>query len=133
MGILELSVQFAETVVQIGLDFCETPRETFIFSFRIRNMLKQRLHCYFKALNRAGANLNKSIREAVFQPHLYQASHHDMNHIIHDNIADADMLKEAQRNPDAYGDLLVRIGGYSDFFVRIDKDLQDEIIRRSLM
>jgi len=49
------------------------------------------------------------------------------------NIADADMLKEAQKNPDAYGDLLVRIGGYSDFFVRIDKDLQDEIIRRSLM
>ena len=49
------------------------------------------------------------------------------------NVADADVLKEAQLDPEAYGDLLVRIGGYSDFFVRIDKDMQDEIIRRTLM
>ncbi len=49
------------------------------------------------------------------------------------NVADADILKEAQLDPEAYGDLLVRIGGYSDFFVRIDKDMQDEIIRRTLM
>ena len=30
-----------------------------------------------------------------------------------------------------YKDLLVRIGGYSDFFVTIPKELQDEIISRS--
>jgi len=49
------------------------------------------------------------------------------------NIADADTLRDAQRNPEAHADLLVRIGGYSDFFVRIDKDMQDEIIRRTAM
>ena len=48
-------------------------------------------------------------------------------------VTNAETLKKAQENPEAYGDLLVRIGGYSDFFVRIDKDIQDEIIRRSCM
>ena len=47
------------------------------------------------------------------------------------NIVDAQTLKKAQENPEQYKDLLVRIGGYSDFFVTIPKDLQDEIISRS--
>lgn len=47
------------------------------------------------------------------------------------NIVNAETLKEAQKNPDMYKDLLVRIGGYSDFFVSIPKNLQDEIISRS--
>lgn len=47
------------------------------------------------------------------------------------NIVDADTLLEAQKNPEKYRDLLVRIGGYSDFFVTIPKTLQDEIISRS--
>lgn len=47
------------------------------------------------------------------------------------NIVDAKTLKQAQKNPEQYKDLLVRIGGYSDFFVTIPKELQDEIISRS--
>lgn len=47
------------------------------------------------------------------------------------NIVDADTLLKAQENPEMYKDLLVRIGGYSDFFVTIPKNLQDEIISRS--
>ena len=47
------------------------------------------------------------------------------------NIVDAETLKKAQKNPEQYKDLLVRIGGYSDFFVTIPKELQDEIISRS--
>lgn len=47
------------------------------------------------------------------------------------NIVDADTLLKAQQNPEMYKDLLVRIGGYSDFFVTIPKGLQDEIISRS--
>lgn len=47
------------------------------------------------------------------------------------NIVDADTLLEAQKNPEKHKDLLVRIGGYSDFFVTIPKGLQDEIISRS--
>ena len=47
------------------------------------------------------------------------------------NIVDTETLIEAQKNPDMYRDLIVRIGGYSDFFVTISKRMQDEIISRS--
>lgn len=47
------------------------------------------------------------------------------------NIVDSETLLKAQENPEMYKDLLVRIGGYSDFFVTIPKELQDEIISRS--
>ena len=48
------------------------------------------------------------------------------------NVVDTKTLLDAQKNPQAYKDLLVRIGGYSDFFVSIPKSLQDEIISRSV-
>lgn len=48
------------------------------------------------------------------------------------NIVSADELLEAQKHPERYGDLLVRIGGYSDYFTRIPKALQDDVISRSL-
>jgi formate C-acetyltransferase len=47
------------------------------------------------------------------------------------NIVKAEDLKKAQLFPEQYGDLLVRIGGYSDYFVRIPKGLQDDIISRT--
>lgn len=47
------------------------------------------------------------------------------------NIVDAETLIKAQKNPEQYRDLLVRIGGYSDFFVTVPKELQNEIISRS--
>lgn len=40
-------------------------------------------------------------------------------------------MQAAQVNPEQYQDLLVRIGGYSDFFVKLQKSLQDELIARS--
>ncbi|MBO5257207.1 MAG: hypothetical protein J6C42_06925, partial [Clostridia bacterium] len=40
-------------------------------------------------------------------------------------------LAEAQKHPEQYGDLIVRVGGYSDYFVRLSKDLQDNIIART--
>ena len=48
------------------------------------------------------------------------------------NIVDTKTLLDAQKNPEAHRNLLVRIGGYSDFFVTIPKSLQDEIISRSI-
>lgn len=48
------------------------------------------------------------------------------------NIVDADELIKAQHNPEKYSDLIVRIGGYSEFFVRLQKPMQDEIISRTL-
>ncbi len=47
------------------------------------------------------------------------------------NIVDPETLLNAQKNPDQYRDLLVRIGGYSDYFVRLPKSLQDDVISRS--
>ena len=47
------------------------------------------------------------------------------------NVVDEKMLKDAQKNPDQYADLLVRIGGYSDYFTKIPKRLQEDIIART--
>lgn len=47
------------------------------------------------------------------------------------NVVDTKILKDAQKNPDKYADLLVRIGGYSDYFTKIPKRLQDDVIARS--
>lgn len=47
------------------------------------------------------------------------------------NVCNAETLKKAQENPQEYASLVVRVGGYSDYFVNISKALQDEIIIRS--
>ncbi len=52
-------------------------------------------------------------------------------HHIQFNIVDTDTLRKAQANPDDYRNLLVRVAGYSDYFVDLDKDHQQEIIART--
>jgi pyruvate-formate lyase len=47
------------------------------------------------------------------------------------NVCDADTLRAAQKNPEHYKSLIVRVGGYSDYFVRLSRKLQDEIIQRT--
>jgi formate C-acetyltransferase len=47
------------------------------------------------------------------------------------NIVDSETLRRAQRKPDEYRDLLVRVAGYSDYFVDLDTDHQEEIIART--
>jgi len=51
---------------------------------------------------------------------------------IHFNVVDVNTLLDAQKNPGKYKDLLVRVAGYSAYFVDLTKDVQDEIIRRYL-
>ena len=46
------------------------------------------------------------------------------------NIIDADTLREAQKHPEEYQNLLVRITGYNAYFVMLGKEMQDEIIAR---
>jgi len=46
-------------------------------------------------------------------------------------VVDGEALKEAQKHPDEYKDLIVRTGGYSAFFVELDKETQDTIIART--
>jgi formate C-acetyltransferase len=46
------------------------------------------------------------------------------------NMLDADMLRDAQRRPEEYRSLLVRITGYNAYFTSIGRELQDEVIAR---
>lgn len=47
------------------------------------------------------------------------------------NVLNRSTLEEAQRMPQEYQNLLVRIAGYSAYFTELSKDLQDDIIRRT--
>ncbi|MBP1890516.1 formate C-acetyltransferase [Clostridium moniliforme] len=49
------------------------------------------------------------------------------------NYLDNKTLIEAQKNPEAYRDLIVRVAGYSAYFVELCKDVQDEIISRTVL
>ncbi len=52
-------------------------------------------------------------------------------HHIQFNVVSVDTLRKAQANPEAYRDLIVRVAGYSDYFVDLTEELQEEIIRRT--
>ena len=52
-------------------------------------------------------------------------------HHIQFNVVTADLLRKAQKNPEAYKDLIVRVAGYSDYFIDLGRELQEEIIRRT--
>jgi formate C-acetyltransferase len=52
-------------------------------------------------------------------------------HHIQFNVVDAETLKEAQQHPEQHRDLIVRVAGYSDYFVDLNEALQNEIIRRT--
>jgi len=52
-------------------------------------------------------------------------------HHIQFNVVTAETLRQAQKNPQKYRDLIVRVAGYSDYFVDLAEALQDEIIRRT--
>ncbi|MBE6588940.1 MAG: hypothetical protein E7643_02060 [Ruminococcaceae bacterium] len=47
------------------------------------------------------------------------------------NVTDRDTLLRAQETPAAYRDLVVRIGGYSDYFTRLSTEMQEELILRT--
>jgi formate C-acetyltransferase len=52
-------------------------------------------------------------------------------HHIQFNVVDAATLRDAQKHPDQYRDLIVRVAGYSDYFCDLGQALQDEIIART--
>jgi formate C-acetyltransferase len=52
-------------------------------------------------------------------------------HHVQFNIVDTATLRAAQRNPQDYKDLLVRMAGYSDYFNDMNGDLQQEVIDRT--
>ncbi|MCX7856245.1 MAG: hypothetical protein N2556_09815, partial [Anaerolineae bacterium] len=46
------------------------------------------------------------------------------------NVVSPETLRAAQRDPDSYRNLLVRVTGYNAYFVMLGKEIQDEIIAR---
>ncbi|MDM4209515.1 formate C-acetyltransferase [Klebsiella spallanzanii] len=47
------------------------------------------------------------------------------------NVVNADTLREAQQRPQDFAGLVVRVAGYSAFFVELSQEIQDDIIRRT--
>jgi formate C-acetyltransferase len=52
-------------------------------------------------------------------------------HHIQFNVVSAKTLRDAQKHPEKYRDLIVRVAGYSDYFNDLGEDLQNEIIQRT--
>jgi formate C-acetyltransferase len=52
-------------------------------------------------------------------------------HHIQFNVVDRQVFLDAQQHPENYGDLVVRVAGFSSYFVDLEKELQDQIIART--
>lgn len=63
--------------------------------------------------------------------HLIRAYFAMDGHHIQFNVVTAETLRNAQQEPEKYRDLIVRVAGYSDYFVDLGAGLQNEIIRRT--
>ena len=48
------------------------------------------------------------------------------------NVLDTEKLRDAQKHPENYRDLVVRVAGFSAFFTKLHKGVQDEVIERTL-
>lgn len=62
---------------------------------------------------------------AVIRTYFRMGGHH-----IQFNVCNAETLLKAQKNPEQYKNLIVRVAGYSDYFNALGEDMQDEIITR---
>ena len=90
-------------------------------------------------LRTGGTLLNQKFTPHIFDDdsgldkvlHLIRAYFKMDGHHIQFNVVSADTLRKAQQEPENYRDLIVRVAGYSDYFVNLGPDLQEEIIQRT--
>jgi len=90
-------------------------------------------------LRTGGTLLNQKFTPQILQDesgiesilHLIRAYFKMDGHHIQFNVVDAKTLRRAQKEPENYRDLIVRVAGYSDYFVNLGLDLQEEIIHRT--
>lgn len=54
-----------------------------------------------------------------------------MGEHIQINVVDRETLRKAQANPGEYKNLMVRVAGYSAYFIELDRDVQENIIART--
>ncbi len=67
------------------------------------------------------------IIESVFRAHFNQGGYH-----IQINVLDDETLLNAQKEPEKYKNIIVRVAGYSAYFVELGKEIQDNIIQRTI-
>lgn len=67
------------------------------------------------------------IIESVFKAHFAQGGYH-----IQINVLDDETLRAAQKEPDKYRNILVRVAGYSAYFVDLSEEIQNNIIERTI-
>lgn len=68
---------------------------------------------------------SETVVKALFMSFFKQGGH-----IFQGNVTDVDTLLEAQKHPEQYNHVIVRVGGYSARFNGLSKDIQDDIITR---
>ena len=54
-------------------------------------------------------------------------------HQLQLNAVNSDLLRKAQREPENYRNLVVRVWGWSGYFVELSREYQDHIIARAAM
>ena len=47
------------------------------------------------------------------------------------NVVTSDVLREAQKYPDNYRDLVIRVAGYSAYFTQLEAELQKDVMERT--
>lgn len=72
--------------------------------------------------NKEGADKLKMMTKAYFERGGMEVQY---------NIVSADKLRAAQKDPEAYKNLVVRIAGFSAYFTEMTPDLQNDIISRT--
>lgn len=90
-------------------------------------------------LKTGGTLLNQKFSPSFFKndtnltklTHLIRSYFKMDGHHIQFNVVSVDTLRKAQRHPEKYKDLIVRVAGYSDYFNDLGESLQNEIIRRT--
>lgn len=88
--------------------------------------------CYAAVLNQKFSSSllksDESIEKLIAYTNAYMRN--NGTHIQY-NILDTQMLKDAKEHPEQYSDLIVRIGGFSAYFVQLSPGIQDDVIYRS--
>jgi pyruvate formate-lyase/glycerol dehydratase family glycyl radical enzyme len=100
----------------------------------LRSVLKARFyeHSYVQALNQKFTPSVLSSEESIDKLVAYTNAFlkNGGTHIQY-NIVDKDELLDAKVHPEEHKDLIVRVGGFSAYFVQLSPQIQDDVILRS--
>jgi formate C-acetyltransferase len=73
---------------------------------------------------------NRTGRDSVLN--LVRTLFENNGYHIQFNVLDTELLRDAQKHPEKYRDLVVRVAGFSAFFTQLSPGVQDEVIERTL-